>query len=74
MSQSLSIDLATALDVKLAAEQEAKFQALRTLHNSKVKLLTLSLDNKEKEITKLKILNKDNRRWENRTYIAVNLI
>jgi hypothetical protein len=63
MSQALALDLATALDIKLAAEQEAKFQALRNLHTSKVRLLTQSLDSKEKEITKLKILNKDNRRF-----------
>ena len=59
----LTLDLATALDIKLAAEQEAKFQALRSLHTSKIKLLTVSLDSKEKEITKLKVLNKDNRRF-----------
>jgi hypothetical protein len=59
------IDMATALEISLpASEQEAKFVALKNLHTKKVKALMLSLDVKDKEIAKLKVLGKDSRKTE----------
>lgn len=60
MSQSL--DLATALELTMDAEHEAKFLALKSLQTKKLKSLMSSIDAKDKEIAKLKILGKDNRR------------
>ena len=60
-----STDLATALDHVLGdPNTEAKFQALKTLHSKKIKSLMNSIDLKEREIDKQKVLNKDNRRTE----------
>ena len=56
------MDLATALELNLDYEQEAKFNALKTLQMKKIKQLMVSIDSKDKEIAKLKILGKDNRR------------
>lgn len=39
-------------------ESEAKFLALKTLQMKKLKQLTAQLDAKDKDISKLKILNK----------------
>lgn len=58
------MDLATALDLNLEDQQEAKFMALRTLHGKKIKQLMLSIETKEKEIAKLKLLGKDSRRTQ----------
>ena len=58
------MDLATALDLSLDDQQEAKFNALRSLHGKKIKQLMLSIEAKEKEIAKLKVLGKDSRRTQ----------
>lgn len=58
------MDLATALDLNLEEQQEAKFMALRTLHGKKIKQLMLSIETKEKEVAKLKLLGKDSRRTQ----------
>ena len=58
------MDLATALDLNLEDQQEAKFMALRSLHGKKIKQLMLSIETKEKEIAKLKLLGKDSRRTQ----------
>jgi hypothetical protein len=55
-------DMATALELPVDLENEAKFVALKNLHGKKLRLLMSSLDNKEKEIEKLKAMSKDNRR------------
>ena len=60
MSQTL--DMATALELTLDDEHEAKFVALKNLQTKKLKSLMSSIDAKDKEIAKLKILGKDNRR------------
>jgi myosin heavy subunit len=60
MSQSL--DMATALELTMDDEHEAKFVALKNLQTKKLKSLMSSIDAKDKEIAKLKILGKDNRR------------
>lgn len=59
-------DMATALELPLGAEMEAKFIALRNLQLKKIKKLMSSIDVKDKEITKLKLLGKDtsNRRTQ----------
>ena len=58
------MDLATALDLSLEGQQEAKFNALRSLHGKKIKQLMLSIEAKEKEVAKLKVLSKDSRRTQ----------
>jgi hypothetical protein len=58
------IDMATALELTLESEQEAKFQALKSLQSKKIKYLMSSIDAKDKELAKLKILGKDNRRTQ----------
>lgn len=58
------MDIASAFDISLSDEQEAKFNALRQLQAKKLKSLMASLENKEKEIAKLKVLGKDNRRTQ----------
>jgi hypothetical protein len=60
----VSIDMATALELPLGVENEAKFVALRNLHLKKIKQLMASLDVKDREIAKMKILSKDNRRTQ----------
>ena len=64
MSTVQHLDIATALDLTLEDEQEAKFMALRALHSKKIKQLMISIDSKEKEIAKLKVLSKDSRRTQ----------
>lgn len=59
-----NIDIATALDIALDAENEMKFQALKNLHAKKIKSLMASVDASQKEIVKLKALNKDNMRTQ----------
>jgi len=61
-TMSQSIDLATALELTMDGEHEAKFLALKGLQTKKLKSLMSSIDAKDKEIAKLKILGKDNRR------------
>ena len=58
------LDMATALDLTLDDAQEAKFTALKNLNTKKVKYLMVSIDTKDKEIAKLKVLGKDNRRTQ----------
>lgn len=55
------MDIATALDIPLDGEQEVKFNALKELHGKKIKSLITSLDIKDKEIAKLRVMGKDNR-------------
>eukprot|EP01033_Poteriospumella_lacustris_P003916 gene3916-2781_t len=61
---NLNIDMATALELPLGTELEAKFVALRNLQLKKIKKLMGAIDGKDKEIAKLKILSKDNRRTQ----------
>jgi hypothetical protein len=57
------MDLASSFDHVLADPMtEAKFQALKLLHAKKIKSLMGSIDNQQKEITKLKTISKDNHR------------
>jgi hypothetical protein len=63
-NNNINIDMATALELPLGVENEAKFVALRNLHLKKIKQLMNSLDQKDRDIAKLKILNKDNRRTQ----------
>lgn len=58
------MDIATAFDIALEGENEMKFQALKNLHAKKIKQLMTSVDNSQKEIVKLKALNKDNMRTQ----------
>jgi hypothetical protein len=55
------MDIATALDIPLDGEQELKFNALKELHGKKIKSLITSLDIKDKEMAKLRVMGKDNR-------------
>lgn len=57
-------DFVTPLDFQLDPDQERKFLSLKELYGKKVKSLIASLDAKEKELTKLKVMNKDNRRTQ----------
>jgi hypothetical protein len=59
---SQSFDMATALELTMDDEHEAKFVALKNLQTKKLKSLMSSIDAKDREIAKLKILGKDNRR------------
>lgn len=61
---NVNIDMATALELPLGTELEAKFVALRNLQLKKIKKLMGAIDGKDKEIAKLKILSKDNRRTQ----------
>ena len=63
-SAPVSLDMATALDLTFDDAQEAKFTALRNLQQKKIKALMVSIDAKDKEIAKLKVLGKDNRRTQ----------
>jgi myosin heavy subunit len=59
------MDLATSLDhVLIDSQTENKFQALKILHAKKIKSLMTSIDAQQKEIGKLKVLSKDNRRTQ----------
>lgn len=62
VNMSHSADLSTALELTMDDEHEAKFVALKNLQTKKLKSLMTSIDAKDKEIAKLKILGKDNRR------------
>lgn len=64
MSNTVTVDMATALELPLGVENEAKFVALRNLHMKKIKQLMASVDLKDKEISKLKVTSKDNRRTQ----------
>lgn len=61
---SEQLDIASALDLTLSDEQESKFMALKALHAKKIKHLMVSIDAKEKEVAKLKVLSKDSRRTQ----------
>ena len=55
--------MATALEISFNDPLiEAKFQALRNLQNKKIKSLMTSIDNLQREVSKHKVLGKDNRR------------
>lgn len=59
------MDLATSLDhILLDPLTENKFQALKLLHAKKIKSLMTSIDNQQKEISKLKVLSKDHHRTQ----------
>lgn len=58
------LDIATAFDISLDDATEHKFQALKNLHAKKIKLLMASVDSSQKEVAKLKALNKDNMRTQ----------
>lgn len=64
VTASATFDMASALELPMGAENEAKFIAVRNLHLKKVKQLMVSIDAKDKEIAKLKVLGKDNRRTQ----------
>jgi hypothetical protein len=61
---SEQLDIASALELTMSDEQEAKFLALKALHAKKIKQLMVSIDAKEKEVAKLKVLGKDSRRTQ----------
>jgi len=61
---SEQLDIASALDLTMSDEQESKFMALKALHAKKIKHLMVSIDAKEKEVAKLKVLSKDSRRTQ----------
>lgn len=56
------VDIASALDLNLDDEVEAKFNAFKNLHLKKIKYLMGSIDAKDKEIANLKSSGKDTRR------------
>lgn len=58
------MDMATAFELQLESDQEMKFQALKNLQSKKIKYLMTSIDAKDKELSKLKVLGKDNRRTQ----------
>jgi hypothetical protein len=58
------MDMATALELQLESDQEMKFQALKNLQSKKIKYLMTSIDAKDKELAKIKVLGKDNRRTQ----------
>jgi len=58
------MDVATCLDLSLPEQMEAKFLALKALHAKKTKQLMQSIEAKEKDIAKLKVLSKDSRRTQ----------
>ncbi len=58
------LDIASALDLTMSDEQESKFMALKALHAKKIKQLMVSIESKEKEVAKLKVLSKDSRRTQ----------
>ena len=58
------MDIATCLDLTLDGQMEAKFLALKNLNSKKIKTLMQSLEGKDKEIAKLKVLGKDSRRTQ----------
>ena len=58
------MDVATCLDLSLPEQVEAKFLALKALHAKKTKQLMQSIESKEKDIAKLKVLSKDSRRTQ----------
>jgi len=56
--QNSSLILNFVLNLFADDESEAKFLALKTLQMKKLKQLTAQLDAKDRDISKLKILNK----------------
>ena len=58
------MDLASAFDLSLDGEIEAKFSALKNLQAKKIKLIASTIEQKDKEIAKLKLLSQDNRRTQ----------
>jgi hypothetical protein len=56
--QNSSLILFFVLNLFADDESEAKFLALKTLQMKKLKQLTAQLDAKDRDISKLKILNK----------------
>lgn len=58
------MDLASAFDLTLDGEIEAKFSALKNLQAKKIKLIASTIEQKDKEIAKLKLLSQDNRRTQ----------
>lgn len=58
------MDMASALELTLEPDQETKFQALKNLQSKKIKYLMTSIDAKDKELAKLKVMGKDNRRTQ----------
>lgn len=58
------IDISSALELQLTNEQGQKFTALRNLQAKKFKSMFASIDAKDKEIAKLKLLSQDNRRTQ----------
>jgi len=56
--QNSSLILYFVLNLFADDESEAKFLALKTLQMKKLKQLTAQLDAKDRDISKLKILNK----------------
>ena len=63
-TSSGTMDIATCLDLTLDGQMEAKFLALKNLNSKKIKTLMQSLEGKDKEIAKLKVLGKDSRRTQ----------
>ena len=55
---NLTLDMATALDLTMNEENEAKFMALKNLYSKKLRSLMNSIDVKDREIAKYKILDK----------------
>ena len=54
--------MATALDLCLDNDSEAKFNALKSLHAKKLKSLMTTIDSKDKEIARLTVFTKDHHR------------
>ena len=64
ITRACDLDIASALDLTMADAEEAKFNALRALHAKKIRQLMTSIEAKEKEVAKLKVLSKDSRRTQ----------
>lgn len=56
------LDMASALDLVLDDEHEAKFNALKSMHAKKLKSLMTTIDTKDKEIARLTVFTKDHHR------------
>jgi hypothetical protein len=57
-------DLATSLEYELDSESELKFNSIKVLYLRKLKAIMAAVDEKDKEILKLKVMSKDNRRTQ----------
>jgi len=64
ISKATDLDIASALELTMSDEQEAKFLALRALHAKKIKALMVTIEAKEKEVAKMKVMSKDSRRTQ----------